>query len=202
MNAYIISLQSLDLYYRYNNGLWKQEGKERETELSTTELQNFGMCVVKNSTFWCQENEDFAEAAKVANPISLDLLVVPTSGNIVQRLQTSAKTNAPEKRVLQATWIYKLGYQDLGNFDCQLGRELVPSTPTSKLNHELLGDWYVVYCWRRERTYNPAPANLSSFWIQSCENGVLVYHVCIWSFALSSETISLKGLLYTSVYMW
>ena len=48
-----------------------------------------------------------------------------------------------EKCVLQATWIYKLGDQNLENFDCHLGRELVPQNRISKLNHELLdyGPW-------------------------------------------------------------
>ncbi len=43
--------------------------------------------------------------------------------------------------------------------------------------------WYVVDCWRRERTCNPVPANLLSFQIPSCQNGELphmIMYIVVW----------------------
>ena len=69
----------------------------------------------------------FAEVAKVAKPI----FTGPIGSGYVMEYRANAadlrkKKNGCEECVLQATWIYKLGCQNLGNFDCHLGRELVP----------------------------------------------------------------------------
>jgi hypothetical protein len=77
-NAYIPSpfTRHSRLYCRYDNGLWKQKRtykvkeliERQEKELSTTELQNLAMCAMNSArSYW---NEDFAEAAGVAKPIS------------------------------------------------------------------------------------------------------------------------------------
>jgi hypothetical protein len=99
------------------------------------------MCAMNSTrSHW---NEDFAEAAGVAKPISTGSggsgYVRDYRGSWVD-CEPPQKTSGSERTVLQATWIYKLGKNNLGNLDCQVGRDLVPSTCISKLNHELLGD--------------------------------------------------------------
>jgi hypothetical protein len=86
-------------------------------------------------------NEDFAEVVDVAKPISTG----PCGSGYIREYRGKIadlrrKEVAQKKTVRQATWIYKLGKKNLGNFDCQVGRDLVPETLISKLNHDLLGD--------------------------------------------------------------
>ena len=58
--------------------------------------------------------------------------------------------------------------------------------------------WYVVDCWRRERTCNPVPANLSSFKYRRVR--IECYHV--WSSSLSYERISVKrAIVFVSIHV-
>jgi hypothetical protein len=68
----------------------ERKGKERKTELSTTELQNFATCVVRTQHSDAKKIRILRRLPRMRILLQLDLLVVPTSGNIVQRLQTSA----------------------------------------------------------------------------------------------------------------
>jgi hypothetical protein len=85
--------------------------EHHENELSTTELQNLAMCaILVYSTTPAYQNEDFAEAAKVAKPLSTG----PGGSGYVREYRRKIadlrrKQAALKRTVLQETWIYKLG---------------------------------------------------------------------------------------------
>ena len=104
-------------------------------------LQNLATCnVCATNATTSSRNEDFAEVVDVAKPISTG----PCGSGYIReyhgKIADRRKQAAQKRTVRQATWIYKLGKKNLGNFDCQVGRDLVPETLISKLNHDLLGD--------------------------------------------------------------
>ena len=96
-------------------------------------------CELNNT--WYRPKRRFCGGWRRCKPISTGSV---GSGHVREyraKIRDLRKRRAALKRtVLQETWIYKTWIKNLGNFDCQVGREVVPQTPISKLNHELLGD--------------------------------------------------------------